>query len=148
MISVLVFAALAVKGDLGGKALKLYDTAMLMLDTIGLGIFTVTGITAAMRSGVSDNTFLLVFSGVITGVGGGVLRDICGQHLCLRFCHRCSGFSALLWHDVVHACLHGEPCGDVFPKAHVGEIRLEFAENSDKSQTGAEDSRHERKSHK
>lgn len=43
---------------------------MLMLDTIGLGIFTVTGITAAMRSGVSDNTFLLVFSGVITGVGG------------------------------------------------------------------------------
>ena len=69
-------AALAVKGDLGGKALKLYDTAMLMLDTIGLGIFTVTGITAAMRSGVSDNTFLLVFSGVITGVGGGVLRDI------------------------------------------------------------------------
>ena len=68
LISVLVFAALAVKGDLGGKAL--------MLDTIGLGIFTVTGITAAMRSGVSDNTFLLVFSGVITGVGGGVLRDI------------------------------------------------------------------------
>ena len=59
LISVLVFAALAVKGDLGGKALKLYDTAMLMLDTIGLGIFTVTGITAAMRSGVSDNTFLL-----------------------------------------------------------------------------------------
>ena len=76
LISVLVFAALAVKGDLGGKALKLYDTAMLMLDTIGLGIFTVTGITAAMRSGVSDNTFFLVFSGVITGVGGGVLRDI------------------------------------------------------------------------
>lgn len=38
LISVLVFAALAVKGDLGGKALKLYDTAMLMLDTIGLGI--------------------------------------------------------------------------------------------------------------
>ena len=63
LVSVLVFAALAVKGgDLGGKALKLYDTAMLMLDTIGLGIFTVTGITAAMRSGVSDNTFLLVFS--------------------------------------------------------------------------------------
>ena len=29
-----------------------------------------------MRSGVSDNAFLLVFSGVITGVGGGVLRDI------------------------------------------------------------------------
>lgn len=60
LISVLVFAALAVKAT-WGKALKLYDTAMLMLDTIGLGIFTVTGITAAMRSGVSDNTFCLCF---------------------------------------------------------------------------------------
>ena len=150
LISVLVFAALAVKGDLGGKALKLYDTAMLMLDTIGLGIFTVTGITAAMRSGVSDNTFLLVFSGVITGVGGGVLRDIFVNkkpEIFVGNIYAC-GFSALLWHDVVHACLHGEPCGDVFSKAHVGEIRLEFAENPDKSQTGAEDSRHERKSHK
>ena len=61
LTSVLVFAALAVKRRPGGKALKLYDTAMLMLDTIGLGIFTVTGITAAMRSGVSDNTFACVF---------------------------------------------------------------------------------------
>ena len=149
LISVLVFAALAVKGDLGGKALKLYDTAMLMLDTIGLGIFTVTGITAAMRSGVSDNTFLLVFSGVITGVGGGVLRDIFVNKKPEIFvgniyaCASATGAAAFL-----HACLHGEPCGDVFSKAHVGEIRLEFAENSDKSQTGAEDSRHERKSHK
>lgn len=136
LISVLVFAALSVKGDLGGKALKLYDTAMLMLDTIGLGIFTVTGITAAMRSGVSDNTFLLVFSGVITGVGGGVLRDI--------FVNK----KPEIFVGNIYACLHGEPCGDVFPKAHVGEIRLEFAEDPDKSQTGAEDSRHERKSHK
>lgn len=61
LISVLVFLCLGCKRRPGGKALKLYDTAMLMLDTIGLGIFTVTGITAAMRSGVSDNTFCLCF---------------------------------------------------------------------------------------
>ena len=75
-VSVVIFLALAVKGGFGDRALRLYDTAMLLLDTIGLGIFTVTGITAAMRSGASDNSFLMVFSGVITGVGGGVLRDI------------------------------------------------------------------------
>ncbi|WP_295209471.1 TRIC cation channel family protein [Ruminococcus sp.] len=75
-VSVAIFLALAVNGGFGDRALRLYDTAMLLLDTIGLGIFTVTGITAAMRSGASDNSFLMVFSGVITGVGGGVLRDI------------------------------------------------------------------------
>ena len=75
-VSLAVFVAVAMKGDLSIRAFRLYDTAMLLLDTVGLGIFTVTGITAAMRSGVSDNAFLLVFSGVITGVGGGVLRDV------------------------------------------------------------------------
>lgn len=75
VVSVLVFAALALKGGLGKKALSFYDGAMLLLDTVGLGIFTVTGIMAA-RSTAGENSFLLVFSGVITGVGGGVLRDI------------------------------------------------------------------------
>lgn len=76
LVSAVIFIALALKGGFGDKALHLYDTAMLLLDTVGLGIFTVTGITAAMRSGVSGNVFLMAFSGVITGVGGGVLRDI------------------------------------------------------------------------
>lgn len=75
-VSVGIFAVAALTGGFGEKAMRLYDTAMLLLDTIGLGIFTVTGITAAIRSGASGNNFLLVFSGVITGVGGGVLRDI------------------------------------------------------------------------
>ena len=45
-------------------------------DAIGLGIFTVIGIRTAM--GVSDdsNLFLLIFVGVVTGIGGGMLRDI------------------------------------------------------------------------
>lgn len=75
-VSVVLFLILGFTGGFGGKILKLYDGAMLLLDTIGLGIFTVTGITAAMRSGASGNIFLMIFSGVITGVGGGVLRDI------------------------------------------------------------------------
>lgn len=75
-VSLVLFFTLFRTGGIGGKALKLYDGAMLLLDTLGLGIFTVTGITSAMRSGCSGNVFLMIFSGVITGVGGGVLRDI------------------------------------------------------------------------
>jgi len=44
-----------------------------IVDAIGLGTFTVIGIEAA--SGLS-NQFLEIFLGVLTGVGGGVLRDI------------------------------------------------------------------------
>lgn len=53
-----------------------YEKLMLILDAIGLGIFTVTGISTGMNTSYSGNFFLLLFLGVITGVGGGVMRDI------------------------------------------------------------------------
>lgn len=55
---------------------SLYERMMLVMDSIGLGIFTVVGINTAY--GVSDdfNLFLLIFVGTVTGVGGGVLRDV------------------------------------------------------------------------
>ncbi len=46
------------------------------LDAVGLGVFTVVGIDTAIESGYKDYTFLILFLGVITGVGGGLLRDI------------------------------------------------------------------------
>jgi uncharacterized membrane protein YeiH len=53
-----------------------YKRILLICDSIGLGVFTVNGMsTAISRYGVS-NGFLVVFSGVMTGVGGGVLRDM------------------------------------------------------------------------
>lgn len=53
-----------------------YDLLLLIGDTIGLGIFTVVGSYAAVRAGYGDNRFLILFVGVLTGVGGGMLRDI------------------------------------------------------------------------
>jgi len=44
-----------------------------VMDAIGLGIFTVIGV----RAGIGfQNFFLAQFLGVITGVGGGIFRDI------------------------------------------------------------------------
>lgn len=45
-------------------------------DAIGLGIFTVVGSQVCMQSGYSDNAFLCTFVGVMTGIGGGILRDV------------------------------------------------------------------------
>ena len=46
------------------------------MDSIGLGIFTVIGVEAAFTKSEHCGMFLLCFVGVITGVGGGVLRDV------------------------------------------------------------------------
>ncbi len=48
-------------------------------DTVGLAAYTVIGIEAAVRAG-QGGFGLLLFVGVITGTGGGMLRDI----LCCR----------------------------------------------------------------
>lgn len=53
-----------------------YDKLMFWCDTAGLGIFTVVGIQAAVRAVDGENVFFFVFIGTLTGVGGGVLRDI------------------------------------------------------------------------
>ena len=53
-----------------------YDVTMLVMDSLGLGAFTVTGIAVAWSSSVDGHIFLQLFVGVLTGVGGGVLRDV------------------------------------------------------------------------
>ena len=58
------------------KIHTLYDILMLIMDSLGLGIFTVIGIRTAYSQSENHNVFLLVFVGVITGVGGGILRDV------------------------------------------------------------------------
>ena len=45
-------------------------------DSLGLALFTVSGVQVAYQLGHAESLFLLTFVGVITGVGGGVLRDI------------------------------------------------------------------------
>jgi uncharacterized membrane protein YeiH len=49
---------------------------MNLMDAVGLGAFTVVGIDTAISAGLGEYQFLMVFLGVITGVGGGILRDI------------------------------------------------------------------------
>lgn len=61
---------------LAGKNPRVFDIFLLITDSVGLGIFTVMGIRTAIGTGHGENLFLLVFVGVVTGVGGGVLRDL------------------------------------------------------------------------
>ncbi len=55
---------------------EIYDKLMMVFDSLGLGLFTVVGVTVALNIGYETTGFLQIFVGVLTGVGGGVLRDI------------------------------------------------------------------------
>lgn len=58
------------------KHQRYHELFMLVTDAIGLGIFTVVGIQIASEVTWDSNIFLMLFVGVVTGCGGGVLRDI------------------------------------------------------------------------
>ena len=54
----------------------IFEMALHVMDSVGLGIFTVMGIWNALAFDPDRSTFLLVFVGVLTGVGGGMIRDV------------------------------------------------------------------------
>ena len=84
------------------KALSHLETVLLVMDSIGLAAFTVTGVGTGM---VYHNLFLTVFVGTVTGVGGGVLRDLFAgnrPYIFVKHFYACASIigsliSALVW---------------------------------------------------
>jgi uncharacterized membrane protein YeiH len=58
------------------KPIRFLEILINISDAIGLGVFTISGVSVAISSGYGDNVFLVLFVGTITGVGGGILRDV------------------------------------------------------------------------
>ncbi len=69
---VLFFRANVLQGRFG----ILYEKIMLVMDSIGLGIFTAAGVITGINAGYIGDVFLLTVLGTLTGVGGGLLRDM------------------------------------------------------------------------
>lgn len=78
LISVAAALAVFIDAYLRREKYKLHldklDAVNNIFDAIGLAVFTVSGMNAAMP--VSDNIILVLFVGMCTGVGGGMLRDV------------------------------------------------------------------------
>jgi uncharacterized membrane protein YeiH len=51
----------------------------ILVDALGLALFTLTGVDSALRAGLPR--FVAVLIGVITGTFGGVLRDVCAGEI-------------------------------------------------------------------
>lgn len=77
MTSLMVFVVIYMKRDvMDGRFKVIYDKSMLIMDTMGLAIFTVVGVNIGIQQGYLEKVFLLTFAGTITGVGGGLMRDV------------------------------------------------------------------------
>ena len=78
LISVVAALAVFIDAYLRSEKYKLHldklDAVNNVFDAIGLAVFTVSGMNAAMP--VSNNVILVLFVGMCTGVGGGMLRDV------------------------------------------------------------------------
>ena len=84
---------------------RLFDAVLLVMDSVGLGVFTAMGIWNALSFSPDRSTFLLVFVGVLTGVGGGVIRDVLAgdmPYILVKHIYACASLlgavtCALLW---------------------------------------------------
>ena len=87
---------------------RLFDVSLLLMDSVGLGVFTVMGIWNAMDFSPDRSTYLLVFVGLLTGVGGGVMRDVLARntpYILVKHVYACASLAgavlcAVLWRHV------------------------------------------------
>lgn len=76
IVSLVTFgAAYFIKRD-SLKHKDAFNALLNVMDALGLGVFTIGGMNTAFGLGYEDNGFLVIFVGVLTGIGGGMLRDV------------------------------------------------------------------------
>lgn len=77
VVSVITFGVLYYnKKILEHNVTKTVDKGLLLFDAMGLAVFTVVGMNIAYDISKDYSTTLYVFVGLISGVGGGMMRDI------------------------------------------------------------------------
>lgn len=74
--AVLVFIVAYIFREQYQRRARGVDEVNNIFDAIGLGVFTVTGVQVAIESGFMVNGILVVCLGVLTGIGGGLIRDV------------------------------------------------------------------------
>ncbi len=57
-------------------AVNRYKRVLLYCDAVGLGVFTAIGVDTAIRAYPNGNVFLMLFVALLTGTGGGIMRDV------------------------------------------------------------------------
>src|SRR3954467_14857222 len=97
----------------GRPGLERFQRSVLVFDAVGLGLFCVTGATKALDFGVGAVPAVLL--GAITGIGGGILRDVLLREGPTVLRHDLYAIPALLGAGVLVAAQQSGTDNPVFP---------------------------------
>lgn len=106
IVTAVIIFLFAYKGKLAYNT-RIFEVLIFLMDTLGLGIFTVVGINTAWNTSNEFGHFLLIFVGVITGVGGGVLRDILAgntPYIFVKHVYACASLAGAI------VCVYARQC--------------------------------------
>ncbi len=83
---------------------RCYESMLFWMDAFGLAVFTVSGVSVGMGYFDGNNWFLSIFLGVVTGVGGGILRDVLADQMPYVFVKHVYAVASLIGAVVAVAC--------------------------------------------
>lgn len=96
LTSILVFLLMYLLKGKNNRYSKQMDHCLNVFDSVGLGVFVVSGVNTATNNGFSELAFLSIFVGVLTGVGGGILRDMLAGRVPVIFQKRVYAVAAIV----------------------------------------------------
>jgi len=97
----------------GRPVLERIQRSVLVFDAVGLGLFCVTGATKALDFGIGPVPAVLL--GAITGIGGGILRDVLLREVPTVLRHDLYAIPALLGAGVLVIAQESGADSPVFP---------------------------------
>lgn len=97
-----------------GKKIKkhydIYSQVINIFDSIGLSVFVVGGVNSAISCGFGENMFLSIFVATLTGVGGGIMRDIMAGRVPKILRKRVYALAAIIGAIIYYVLFYYELC--------------------------------------
>ena len=106
---------------------KRIEKLNIYFDAVGLAAFSVAGVEAVAAAGFGDNAVLAITVGAITGVGGGVLRDVFVNekpYILTKHVYAVASIAGCLVYWVLGICLQLTVLGTVLSVALIVTMRL------------------------
>ena len=99
------------------KHYDVYSQIINIFDSIGLSVFVVGGVNSAISCGFEENMFLSIFVAALTGVGGGVLRDIMAGRVPKILRKRVYALAAIIGAIIYYLLIHYQLCSSTLAVA-------------------------------
>lgn len=111
--SVTVFIIAYFLGEKIKAHFDVYSQIINIFDSIGLAVFTVAGVNSAFERGFGENAFLTIFVAILTGVGGGIMRDIMARRIPTVLRKRIYALAAIIGAGIYYALLNFSLCSEI-----------------------------------